>query len=278
MGRGRDRRRPRPPCEGSLHREQQVQDVFAGAEVHTREDRGVVDPGQAHGQHPQASSGSGADRDRGAIAGSEHPPRTEHRHVPAGPCGERTAHGDILVALDVDAPRVRIGGKTFTRISREPGTYKTTTGPEVVERTVYRELGVRNGPVVDAINAARMLALRLRRARLGAGTPLLCYFTPTSKATALETTAPKALAAVSGRKPWVNSDRPSTPGSRGIWMFQTPCQVRESRQQQRSADTGKPRELHREAFPKVGELSLGHGQGRSPRGACAAGSVFDDVG
>lgn len=65
---------------------------------------------------------------------------------------ERTAHADILAALDVDAARVRIGGKTFTRIGREPGEFKTMTGPVVVERTIYRELGVRNGPVVDAIS------------------------------------------------------------------------------------------------------------------------------
>lgn len=65
---------------------------------------------------------------------------------------ERKAHASILAALDVDAPRVRIGGKTFTRIGREPGTYNTMTGPEVVERAVYRALGVRNGPVVDAIS------------------------------------------------------------------------------------------------------------------------------
>lgn len=65
---------------------------------------------------------------------------------------ERKAHGSILAALDVDAPRVRIGGKTFTRIGREPGTFKTRTGPEVVQRAVYRELGVRNGPVMDTIS------------------------------------------------------------------------------------------------------------------------------
>jgi hypothetical protein len=64
---------------------------------------------------------------------------------------ERAAHTKILSSLDVDAPRVRIGGEMYTRIGREPGTYNTMAGPVIVERAVYRQEGVRNAPVVDAI-------------------------------------------------------------------------------------------------------------------------------
>ena len=65
---------------------------------------------------------------------------------------ERATHADILPALEVDAERVVIGGDTFTRIGRASGTYNTMTGPVVVNRAVYRQDGVRNSRVVDAIS------------------------------------------------------------------------------------------------------------------------------
>lgn len=64
---------------------------------------------------------------------------------------ERAAHAEVLRALDVDAPRVRVRGVFFNRIGRAPCAYSTMAGDAVVERTVYREAGVRNGPILDPI-------------------------------------------------------------------------------------------------------------------------------
>jgi hypothetical protein len=63
---------------------------------------------------------------------------------------ERAAHQTILAALDVDAPLVRIEGRTYTRVHRAEGRYYTLAGDVVVERSLYR--AERNGPVVDAIS------------------------------------------------------------------------------------------------------------------------------
>ncbi len=64
---------------------------------------------------------------------------------------ERAAHTEVLRSLDVDASRIRIRGAEFARIGREPGTYHTLAGDSVVERAVYRQVGVRNGPILDPI-------------------------------------------------------------------------------------------------------------------------------
>jgi hypothetical protein len=64
---------------------------------------------------------------------------------------ERAAHAELLRSLDVDAPRIRFRGVVCNRIGREPGTYFSMAGDVVVERTVYRPAGVRNGPIVDPI-------------------------------------------------------------------------------------------------------------------------------
>ncbi len=66
---------------------------------------------------------------------------------------ERQSHTEILRSLDIDAPRVQIRGDTYTKIGREPGEYKTMAGRVVVERAIYRQVGVRNAPVVDAITS-----------------------------------------------------------------------------------------------------------------------------
>ena len=63
---------------------------------------------------------------------------------------ERAAHQAILAALDIDAPTVRIDGRTYTRVHRTEGRYYTLAGDVVVERSLYR--AERNGPVVDAIS------------------------------------------------------------------------------------------------------------------------------
>jgi len=64
---------------------------------------------------------------------------------------EREAHAGILRTLEVDAPKLTIGGASYTQIGHADGTYKTMSGPVTVLRAIYRKDGVRNAPVVDAI-------------------------------------------------------------------------------------------------------------------------------
>ena len=64
---------------------------------------------------------------------------------------ERAAHVEILRSLDVDAPRVRVHGEVYVRLGRERGTYGTMAGRVVIERSVYRQVGVRNGLILDPI-------------------------------------------------------------------------------------------------------------------------------
>ena len=65
---------------------------------------------------------------------------------------ERTAHQAILRSLDLDAPHVRIDGETWTRVGRYEATFYTLAGSVVVERSVYRRDGERNGKVVDPVS------------------------------------------------------------------------------------------------------------------------------
>jgi hypothetical protein len=65
---------------------------------------------------------------------------------------ERAAHQAILRSLDLDAPRVRIDGATWTRVGRYEVTFYTLAGPVVVERSVYRRDGERNSKVVDPVS------------------------------------------------------------------------------------------------------------------------------
>jgi hypothetical protein len=65
---------------------------------------------------------------------------------------ECASHESLVAALDVDAPRVSVGGKAYTRVERCAGTYRTPAGEVSVERSLYREQGIRNGRVVDAIS------------------------------------------------------------------------------------------------------------------------------
>ncbi len=64
---------------------------------------------------------------------------------------EREGMRGILARLDVDAQQVSIGGKRYSRVGRSPGAYHTLAGTVSVERSLYREVGVRNGPTVDTI-------------------------------------------------------------------------------------------------------------------------------
>ena len=65
---------------------------------------------------------------------------------------ERATHEVLLGGLDVDTARVLIGGLEHVRVGRYPATYYTMAGPIVVERSLYRAAGRRNGPTVDAVS------------------------------------------------------------------------------------------------------------------------------
>lgn len=65
---------------------------------------------------------------------------------------ERGAHRAMLQALDVDQPLVAIEGKRHARVGRFYATYYTDAGAVTVERSLYREVGVRNGKTVDAVS------------------------------------------------------------------------------------------------------------------------------
>lgn len=64
---------------------------------------------------------------------------------------EQAAHAEVLRAHDIDLPQVRVRGQLYTRFGREPGRYFTMAGEVVIERTVYRQVGVHNGPLLDPI-------------------------------------------------------------------------------------------------------------------------------
>jgi hypothetical protein len=74
---------------------------------------------------------------------------------------ERAGHEAALRALDIDGPAITVDGVRYGRTLRGSGTYYTLAGPVVVERTLYRPPGVRNGKTVDAIS--------LRIGAVGAG-------------------------------------------------------------------------------------------------------------
>jgi hypothetical protein len=65
---------------------------------------------------------------------------------------ERQMKRRLLRATDLDAPQILIDSKPYARVGRYAATYKTRQGPVEVERSLYREVGVRNGPTVDAIS------------------------------------------------------------------------------------------------------------------------------
>jgi hypothetical protein len=64
---------------------------------------------------------------------------------------ERGMHTAMLEALDVDAPRVTVGGKAHVRVSRGPGQYYTKAGEVTVVRSLYREVGAPGTKTVDAV-------------------------------------------------------------------------------------------------------------------------------
>lgn len=65
---------------------------------------------------------------------------------------EVAVHQSALNALNVDAPQVAIGAQRYRRIGTSEASYYTLAGPARVQRTLYREMGVRNGPAVDPVS------------------------------------------------------------------------------------------------------------------------------
>ena len=66
---------------------------------------------------------------------------------------EQTAHATILSALDLDAPQVLVGGKTYRRVLRSVGSYYTMAQrPVSIERTRTKVAGKRNAETVDAVS------------------------------------------------------------------------------------------------------------------------------
>jgi hypothetical protein len=64
---------------------------------------------------------------------------------------ERGVHHVALRGLDVNAPFIRVWGKHYRRVHRVARTNASLSGPVTIERTLYREQGQRNAPVLDPI-------------------------------------------------------------------------------------------------------------------------------
>jgi hypothetical protein len=70
----------------------------------------------------------------------------------AGEALTKDAKRRLLRGYDADAERIRVNGRLHARVGRYEATYKTLQGEVMVERSLYREVGVRNGPTVDAVS------------------------------------------------------------------------------------------------------------------------------
>lgn len=64
---------------------------------------------------------------------------------------EAEAIGCMLSAMDMDAPGIRVDGRVYKNLGRQPKTYRTLAGEVTIERHVYRAVDVRNGPTLDPI-------------------------------------------------------------------------------------------------------------------------------
>jgi len=90
--------------------------------------------------------------ERGAASGPSAYDEFERAMTEAVARLERAAHEPALGALDIDAPAVKIDGRTYRRALRSPGNYHTRSGSVLVPRTLYREAGNRKAPSVDLIS------------------------------------------------------------------------------------------------------------------------------
>jgi hypothetical protein len=64
---------------------------------------------------------------------------------------ECTMHETALSGLNIDAPFVRVWGKTYRRVHSSERNFGTMAGTVRVHRTLYRQVGLRNGPVLDPV-------------------------------------------------------------------------------------------------------------------------------
>ena len=66
---------------------------------------------------------------------------------------ESASLGSMLAALDPTAPRIEVGGVVYLRLKQDaPCTYCTLRGKVLVNRHLYREEGIRNGPTVVPVD------------------------------------------------------------------------------------------------------------------------------
>ncbi len=64
---------------------------------------------------------------------------------------ECAVHETALSGLNIDAPFVRVWGKTYRRAHSSERNFGTMAGTARVHRTLYRQVGLRNGPVLDPV-------------------------------------------------------------------------------------------------------------------------------
>ena len=71
---------------------------------------------------------------------------------------ECAVHKTALAGLNIDAPFIRVWGKTYRRVHSAERNFATLAGKARVHRTLYRQVGCRSGPVLDPV-AVRVGAL-----------------------------------------------------------------------------------------------------------------------
>lgn len=64
---------------------------------------------------------------------------------------ERAGHEVILSSMVTESDRIEVQGRVYSRCAVKRGVYRTLSGEVSFERPLYREVGVRNGKVLDPI-------------------------------------------------------------------------------------------------------------------------------
>ena len=65
---------------------------------------------------------------------------------------ERVCHERVLKSLDDLGPQVEYENKIYKSCSHVAKTYRTLAGPVKINRTLYRQADIRNGPTLDAVS------------------------------------------------------------------------------------------------------------------------------
>lgn len=68
-------------------------------------------------------------------------------------CGESAALGDLLCGLDAEGDVVEFAGETWRPLGVSTATYSTQSGPTTIERRLFRQSSVHNGPTFDVVAA-----------------------------------------------------------------------------------------------------------------------------